>query len=202
MLNHKGTLEIETDRLVLRRFTVNDAENMFNNWANDSEVTKYLSWKPHGKIDTTKDILNSWVQDYESTNVYNWAIVYKNDGMVIGSISVVESSEEHQRCEIGYCIGKKYWSMGISTEALKAVIWHALFDVGFNRVQATHNKENPASGKVMLKTGMIYEGRLRDYRIDNKGQFVDCDMYAILKNDIEQILLLKQLRGLKGLAER
>ena len=96
MLNHKGTLEIETDRLVLRRFTVNDAENMFNNWANDSEVTKYLSWKPHGKIDTTKDILNSWVQDYESTNVYNWAIVYKNDSMVIGSISVVESSEEHR----------------------------------------------------------------------------------------------------------
>ena len=180
--------EVQCNRRITSHKTNSEVSANFNNWANDSEVTKYLSWKPHGKIDTTKDILNSWVQDYESTNVYNWAIVYKNDGMVIGSISVVEYSEEHQRCEIGYCIGKKYWSMGITTEALKAVIRYALFDVGFNRVQATHNKENPASGKVMLKTGMIYEGRLRDYRIDNKGQFVDCDMYAILKNDIEQIL--------------
>jgi len=183
MINHVGTLNIETKRLILRKFTMDDAQNVFDNWANDALVTKYLQWKPHESIDVTKSILNDWVRSYERLDCYNWAIVCKDNMQVISSISLVDFSNLHKWCEIGYCLSRNYWNNGIMTEALKAVIDFCFTKIGFNRVQAFHHAENRASGRVMLKSGMKYEGRLRQYRANTRGEFVDCDMYAILKDD-------------------
>lgn len=94
MLKHRGTITLYTDRLLLRRFTPEDATDMFANWANDPDVTRYLSWLPHQDIEVTKKILSSWLSLYERPNYYNWAIVPKRNGKVIGSISVVETSEK------------------------------------------------------------------------------------------------------------
>jgi len=137
MFNQKGTTPLETERLILRRFVVEDAEDMFNNWANDREVTKYLSWGPHGNLGVTKEILTYWINCYENLETYNWAIVPKNFGKVIGSISLIEVSNKNQRCEIGYCMSKQYWNHGIMTESLKAVINYMILEIGFKRVQAT-----------------------------------------------------------------
>ncbi len=185
MFKHKGTVSLKTERLLLRKFRYADAEDMFNNWANDSDVTKYLTWQPHGSIEVTKEIIKSWISEYEKENVYNWAIVLNDTGKVIGSISVVNVCNEHQRCEVGYCMGKKYWNKGIMTEALKCVIKYLFFQVGINRIQAIHHRDNSASGKVMHKSGMKYEGRLKYYLLNNKGSYVDCDIYAILRGDME-----------------
>ena len=65
---HKGTVRLETDRLILRRFTLDDAPAMFNNWANDPEVTKYLSWEPHADLEVTREILRTWVNSYDYKN--------------------------------------------------------------------------------------------------------------------------------------
>ena len=64
-MNHIGTREIATERLTLRRFEIEDAENMFYNWANDPEVTKYLTWPAHESVDTTETILKEWISKYE-----------------------------------------------------------------------------------------------------------------------------------------
>ena len=77
MLNHKGTQTIETSRLILRKARMEDAEAMFRNWANDKEVTKYLTWPPHGNIEVTKNLLTSWVESYEKEDYYQWMIVLK-----------------------------------------------------------------------------------------------------------------------------
>ena len=184
MINHKGTQTIKTQRLILRKFKITDAENMFNNWANDPEVTKFLSWPYHKELSTTKKIINIYLEEYHNSEVYNWGIVPKEYGEVIGSITVVEMSNEKERCEIGYCISKSYWNQGITTEALKAVINYLINEIGFKRIQAKHDSDNKASGKVMLKAGMEYEGRLRKYNKNNVGELVDCDMYSILKEDL------------------
>ncbi|HEY8392736.1 MAG TPA: GNAT family protein [Capillibacterium sp.] len=89
-------------------------------------------------------------------------------------------------CEIGYCLSKRYWNQGIMTEALKAVIAYLIKEVGFKRVQAVHQVENPASGRVMIKAGMKHEGRLRGYVLNNRNELVDCEMYAILEDEIEK----------------
>ena len=78
MLKHKGTQTIETSRLIMRQARIEDAEAMFRNWANDSEVTKYLTWPPHGNVEVTKQILASWVEGYKNDDYYQWMIVLKD----------------------------------------------------------------------------------------------------------------------------
>lgn len=115
MLTHKGTQNIKTERLYLRRFTINDAQDMFNNWANDERVTHFLSWTPHGSIDVTRQILSYWITAYDNPCTYNWAIEF--DGEVIGSIGTLSFNERCEHAEIGYCIGHDYWIKCIMTES-------------------------------------------------------------------------------------
>jgi ribosomal-protein-alanine N-acetyltransferase len=98
-------------------------------------------------------------------------------------------SNEKEQCEIGYCISKSYWNQGITTEALRAVINYLINEIGFKRIQAKHDSDNKASGKVMLKAGMEYEGRLRNYNKNNVGNLVDCDIYSILKEDLAKEII-------------
>ena len=165
MLMHKGTQIINTDRLLLRRFEFDDAYDMFKNWANDSVVTKFLTWKPHNNVDVTKEILEQWINEYEYNNIYDWAIELKEIGEVIGGISLVKLDENYYSCEIGYCMSKRYWGKGIMSESLIAVIDYLFSEVGFNRIAAKHDTNNIASGKVMVKSGMKYEGTLRQVKL-------------------------------------
>lgn len=183
MLSHKGTKVISTERLLLRRFELDDAYDMFKNWANDSDVTKFLTWKPHGSIEITKKIVESWVKNYMNANTYNWAIELKEIGEVIGNISIIQLDEKNYSCEIGYCMAKMYWGNGIMTEALKAVLDYLFSEVKFNRIYAKHDTNNAASGNVMAKSGMTYEGILRQVKLRDNKEFYDLAIYAILKND-------------------
>lgn len=183
MLTHKGTQIINTDRLLLRKLEVADAHDMFKNWATDSEVRKFLYWKPHNNVDETKEIIKQWTLEYENDDNYNWAIVLKDIGEVIGQISLVRMDKKHYSGEVGYCVSRKYWNMGIVTEALKAVIHYLFSEVGFNRIVATHDTNNGASGKVMMKSGMKYEGTLRQAKFSDDRGFYDVSVYAILKDD-------------------
>ena len=153
------------------------------NWANDAQVTKYLQWLPHGNIQVTRNILDSWIKSYEKPETYNWAIELLEVAQVVGSIAIVDISEKHEWFEIGYCLSREYWNRGIMTEALNAIIHFSFLDVGVNRVQAYHHAQNPASGKVMRKSGMKHEGCLKRYHINNQGVFVDCDVYGAVRAD-------------------
>ena len=108
MVTHKGTKTIITERLILRKFQVDDATNMFNNWASDENVTRFLTWKPHESVDATKQLLEGWVAAYNNEKTYNWVIEYK--GQAIGSISVVRLSDKCEYAELGYCLGYNFWN--------------------------------------------------------------------------------------------
>ena len=181
-LVHKGTRIITTDRLTLRAFKQSDAGDMFKNWANDSEVTRFLTWPPHEHVDVTKEILSIWCGQYEYDNVYNWAIELNDEKEVIGGISVVATSENDLSCEIGYCISRNHWGKGIVTEAFKAVINFLFSEVGMNRIVARHDTNNPASGRVMQKSGLNFEGI--SYAVKSRGEdFYDLANYAIIKEE-------------------
>ena len=182
MLKHCGTKTIETKRLILRRFIIEDAKDMYNNWASDDEVTKYLTWPTHGSVDISKMLVENWVNSYEKEDFYNWAIEIKETGEVIGNISSVGHNNDVGKIHIGYCIGRNWWKKGIVTEALKAVIDFFFKEVEAGRVEARHDIKNPASGIVMKKCGMIYEGTLRQFDINNQG-IGDTAYYGILRED-------------------
>lgn len=178
-MKNLGTVRIETERLILRRFNVNDAEDMYNNWANDDRVTKYLTWPTHSNVDISREVLKSWINDYSNEKFYQWCIELKEVNQAIGSISVVYLYEEVNSVEIGYCIGYNYWNKGITSEALKAIIKFFFNDVQVNRIEARHDTKNPNSGKVMAKCGLIYEGSKIEADKNNTG-ICDIALYGLI----------------------
>lgn len=183
-MNHTGTRKLETPRLILRPFTMEDAQAMYCNWASDSEVTKYLTWPTHASVEISRMVLSDWVSHYREENYYQWAIVPRELGQPIGSIAAVHMNERVGKVEIGYCIGRSWWHSGIMTEALGAVVNFFLTEVGANRVEACHDPRNPHSGAVMAKCGMAYEGIQRQAGMNNQG-LCDLSWYAILASDRE-----------------
>lgn len=180
-MKHAGTQRLETDRLVLRRYRKDDEEAMYRNWASDSEVTKFLTWPPHESPEVSLGIIENWLKQYSDNSYYQWAIVLKENGdEPIGSISVVSMKEKISALQIGYCIGKKWWRKGITSEALKAVMDYLFDVVGVNRIEARYDPRNPNSGEVMKKCGMKYEGTLRSADWNNQG-ICDACYYALLK---------------------
>lgn len=182
-MTNKGTKELATDRLILRRFTIDDVQEMYDNWASDPEVTKYLTWPPHASADVTNMLLSDWVSRYDSPDYYNWAIVLTETGSVIGNISVVRLHEDLEAATIGYCMSRKYWGRGIMPEVLGEVIAFLFDEVGLNRIDAQHDTNNPKSGRVMLKAGMKFEGIRRQGGRNNQG-IIDLACYSVLKDEV------------------
>jgi len=187
-MNHKGTTTIETERLVLRPFTMADAEPMYRNWASDPQVTKFLTWPAHSSIQVSEKVLENWCVLNEDLENYQWAIVLKESNEPIGSIAIVKLSNDIESADIGYCIGREWWGQEIMPEALKALINFLFNEVGANRIAACHDVNNPKSGRVMQKAGMTYEGTWRAAGRNNLG-LVDEVWYSILKDEyLEPVL--------------
>lgn len=180
MMNHTGTPVLATARLVLRPFTVNDAQDMFSNWASDPEVTKFLMWPTHTHIDVSRYVLSDWVPHYAEPDYYHWCITL--DGHAIGSMAVVDHDDCVGKAHIGYCIGQNWWRMGITSEALQAVMDYLFDTVGYQRIESRHDPRNPGSGAVMRKCGMRYEGTFRQSDWNNQG-VCDASWYALLRDE-------------------
>ena len=150
-MEHQGTKTIETERLILRKFTADDLSAIFHNWTSDEKVTEFLRWPTHKSIDITKRVLESWLLEYEKPDFYQWAIIPKEIGEPIGTISVIELNEKTEKVHIGYCLSSRWWHCGFTSEAFTAVIAFLFEEVKVNRIETWHDPQNPNSGKVMLQ---------------------------------------------------
>ena len=159
-------LTLETERLILRPFEITDAEDMFNNWTSDDEVSKYVKWSTHQSVDETKELLSYWDAQYNKPERINFAIVLKENNELIGGIDVVGYIEGMP--VIGYNISRIYWNNGYMTEACKKVLEY-LFSIGHKVVQIDAVVENKASNKVITKCGgkfiEIYEDTLKHEKV-------------------------------------
>ncbi|MGI5894734.1 MAG: GNAT family N-acetyltransferase [Candidatus Merdivicinus sp.] len=153
-MKHCGTIPLETEHLLLRRFTVEDIEPMYKNWASNPIVTRYLIWAAHHSEEETRAVIEGWIRQYRHKNFYEWAVVEKATGSLIGSIGLVDTPESRTCSEAGYCFGEPWWNHGYATEALRVVLDLAVNHIGYKRIIAKHAIENPASGRVMQKAGM------------------------------------------------
>lgn len=181
-MKHLGTQRIETERLILRKFIMEDAKAMYENWASDEEVTKYLMWPAHSDISVSQEILKEWTKNYTKEDYYQWAICLKENNEPIGNIGVVSQDDTIEMVHIGYCIGRQWWHQGITSEALGGVIGFFFDKVGMQRIESRHDPRNPNSGAVMKKCGMQYEGTLRMADWNNQG-ICDACYYSILEMD-------------------
>jgi ribosomal-protein-alanine N-acetyltransferase len=175
---HQGTVILNTRRLRLRPYLPGDAEAMFAAWANDPLVTEYLTWEPHGSIEVTEGIVRQWIESYCSDTVYHWGIT--RAGELIGDIAVVTWNEKHESCEIGYCLTRSFWGQGIMTEALTSVMLYLFETIDFHRITLRHDSRNPASGRVMAKAGLVYEGCMREAMKRRDDSFADVCIYGAI----------------------
>jgi RimJ/RimL family protein N-acetyltransferase len=174
--------ELETERLVLRKMRLDDAEAMFA-YASDPEVTRYVLWDTHRSIEDSESFLRSATEGYERGDFGGWGIVLKDDGAFVGTCGVDAGyAPEHARAELGYVLSREHWGKGLMPEAVRAVIAFGFEKLSLNRVEARCIAENTASARVMEKAGMTYEGTLRE-REFIKGAYRDIKLYSILRRE-------------------
>ncbi len=143
-------LTLETKRLILRPFELTDAEAMFNNWASDPEVCKYMTWNHHESIDTTQMIINTWIEQYHQPERINFGIVLKETNELIGGIDVCGYIDGVP--VVGYVLSRKYWNNGYMTEAFLEII-KLLKSLGYQQIKVDAMIENIGSNKVIQKCG-------------------------------------------------
>lgn len=151
-MDNKNTPTLETERLILRRFTKDDIEALFEIYK-DEEVNTYLPWFPLKSLKEAENFFyERYAKAYELDKGYRYAICLKTDNKPIGYVNV-STDNNH---DLGYGLRKDFWHTGIVTEASKAVLEQVKKD-GFLYVTATHDVKNPRSGAVMKKLGMSYK---------------------------------------------
>ena len=178
-----GTKTLETERLILRKIKIEDAYIAYQNWCNSDIVDKYVLWKKHDNVEVTLDKYSKWIEEYEDLKTFRWIVELKDNHDLIGTIDVSKRFINYGSCEIGYCYSDKYWNKGYGTEALLAVIKFLFEECDADLINAEFMENNPASGRVMEKVGMKYEGTLRSRVIDKNNIRNDLLNYSITKEE-------------------
>lgn len=173
---------LESERLILRKVTMADAEDLFY-YASNKEVAKYVTWNAHRTLSETRQFIDFILNLYESSQVAPWGIELKETGKLIGTIDFVWWKPHHKAAEIGYAISHDYWGKGITTEAAKEIIKFGFEKMDLVRIQARCFVDNFGSERVMEKAGMTFEGINRK-AIFVKGKHHDVKMYAIIRIDV------------------
>lgn len=147
-----NTPMLETEHLILRKFTEKDLEALYKIYS-DVEVNRFLPWFPLKSLEEAKKFYEErYADEYARTSGYRYAICLKTDNIPIGYVNV--STEENH--DLGYGLCKEFWHKGIVSEAGKAVVEQVKKD-GMKYVTATHDINNSRSGNVMQAVGMKYQ---------------------------------------------
>ncbi|BBK32443.1 RimJ/RimL family protein N-acetyltransferase [Stella humosa] len=171
--------EIRTDRLVLRRPGEADAEAIFAGYGRDPEVSRYLTWRPHRSIDDTRAYI-AWLAQNWAAGTHRTYVIDAPARMCAGGIDL-RIADEGRSVVFGYVLRRDLWGLGLMTEALSACVELALAQPGVWRAWAYCDIDNPASGRVMEKAGMTFEGILRCWSLHPNVDPVvprDCRVYA------------------------
>ena len=167
---------LKTERLFLRKISIEDAQYLFELRTND-DAMKYINKPLPKSIEEIEALINRM---NEITERIQWAIILKNDNKFIGTIGYHRVEKEHYRAEVGYMLHPEYWNTGLMSEALAGVIEFGFTDLNLHSIEANINPENDISRKLLKKFNFIKEGYFKeDYFYD--GTFLDSEVYSLLK---------------------
>lgn len=151
---HTGTKTIETARLLLRPFNLNDCKDMLENWIANPNIQTEYGEPTYISADEVCQLLDQWINCYNNLDFYRWAIVEKQSNTNIGQIAFCKVYTDCRTAEIEYCIGENFWGSGYAGEALSAVIEYTFNNTEFLKIEAFHRAANVKSGKVLEKSMM------------------------------------------------
>lgn len=182
MLTNVGTMKIETERLILRRFRYTDDDAMLKYWISDPKIQSLYSEPVYCTKQEVKELLDKYIGSYEKNDFYRWAITLKKTDECIGQIAYFLVDNNNHFAEIEYCIGSLFQRKGFATEATKAVIQYGFDKINLHKVQICHKSINLPSRKVIEKCGFTYEGTLRDFFYQD-GKYIDRLYYSMLRDE-------------------
>jgi [ribosomal protein S5]-alanine N-acetyltransferase len=175
----------QTERLRLRPFTLADAPEV-QRLAGDREVASTTQNIPHPYEDGVAERwINTHQEQFEKDVMVILAVERLADGQLMGAVSLAGIDRHDNRAELGYWIGRPFWGSGVATEASLAILHYGFVEMKLNRIFARHLTRNPASGRVMQKIGMTYEGCMRQH-IRKWGVYEDIAIYGILREEYEE----------------
>ncbi|PXV64395.1 ribosomal-protein-alanine N-acetyltransferase [Dysgonomonas alginatilytica] len=182
MLTHCGTQTIESENLVLRRFSHYDNEDMLNYWISDPNIQFMYSEPIYTTKEEVKKLLTNYINSYPLDSYYRWAIIEKSTQICIGQIAFFLVDNKNHFGEIEYCIGSKFQRKGYAAEAVRNIMSYGFEEINFHKIQVCHKENNIASQGVIKKVGFKYEGTLRDYfYMDDK--YISRLYYSLLENE-------------------
>lgn len=173
-------LTLETNRLILRSFTIDDAKRV-QELTSNKDVAKTTLGIPHPyPIEAAEEWINNH-PTMRNNGIFPFAIVLKTQDILIGTITI-RVDKTHKKAELAYWIGKEYWGNGYATEAAKEIVKYSFESLYLNRIWGKTMAKNPASSKVMMNVGMRKEGLLKQ-DIFQSGVFEDIHIYGLTKSD-------------------
>ncbi|HET7656666.1 MAG TPA: GNAT family protein [Bacillales bacterium] len=172
---------LETERLILRKLTMDDAEDLFE-YSSEPEVSKYLPWETHRTIGDSKEFISMVLELYETGQLAPWGIMLKENEKLVGTIDFVHWLPKHHRAEISFVLSKKFWGNGYILEATRRLLCFGFEQMELQKIEALSMIENVQSQRVLQKLGMRFEGVLRNHWWV-KDRFRDIVQYSILKKE-------------------
>ena len=171
---------LNTERLLLCKITPEHSADMYE-YSSDPDVTKYLTWSPHSSVKETERYINLLQKKYSDGTFNDWGLICKETGKFIGTCGYTSFDKPKNIGEIGYVLAKDFWGKGLAVEAVKTVMDFGFKNFGLDGYFAKHMEGNDASGRVMQKCGMTFEGMYKRSMFI-KGEFKNIVVYNISKN--------------------
>lgn len=171
---------VETSRLRLRRPRAEDAKAIFEAYAQDPAVTRYLVWRPHASLQVTREFIDQCQERWNAASAFPYVLTRKSQGQAIGMLEV---RPDRSKAAVGYVLAPAWWGQGFMPEAVKEIVRLILADPSMYRVEAFCDVENAASARTLEKAGMRREGVMQRYIIHPalSSEPRDCYLYAATK---------------------
>lgn len=172
-------ITLDTPRLSLRWLDERDLNDLYAIYS-DPEVTRYWSAAPWTSMDQARTKLEQLAQGHRDGTGLAFGVQLKDDGPMIGTVSLYDFFESNRRCELGYAFARAYWGKGYAAEAVEAALEHAFAVLGMNRIEADIDPRNEASARLLERLAFRKEGFMPERWIV-EGQTADTDFYGLLK---------------------
>ena len=171
---------LQTPRLRLRKLKSEDAPLFYSRLGGNEAVTRHMLWMPHTDVSQSEESIQRAIARYDSGKFYRWAITLAEEDSIVGIIDLLGFDEASGTCSFAYMLGRDHWGMGYGTEALNAVFRFAFTQLQVTAIHADHFAENPASGAVMRKAGMTYQGTVPQ-KYEKNSVLHDAPQYRITR---------------------
>ena len=176
---------LQTQRLRLRELVPDANEALFSVFS-DPKVMAGQGQPVYKDVAEAHKLINWYAKAFSEKRALRWAITFQDDDTVLGTCGYHEITAYHHRAEIGYELHSAYWRQGIMSEAVRAAVRFGLAEMGFHRIEAIVDPDNPASANLLRKVGFTEEAYLRERYFDN-GRFVDDWFFSILATELDKL---------------